>query len=469
MLNHWPQLWIPGLPVSSTQKPGRRHVRSEPRSKEVLKVEREAKALGAPVGPVDGYLDARTTRGLKLLRAELGLKPKRGQSTLDRPLEQALSQAASGTHRHSQLAVSQSATLLGGRRRAGDGSAQQVTREGRAVDDADDTDPTSKRHQSALLQLRQNTRLEQSVVAALPSAERTQYRQVKRELLQRNDTPAALALQQLLFKKKLQAPDLVGQGTLLSHLSRLATNAPLAEPKDRRQVLSDVVQEIAQPHTIDQGAVGSCAPTSLAIDLAQRAPAEYARLAVGVASPAGTVTLAGGLPITRPPGTERDDGTGRSTVQRMLGSALYDVSNGDAPYTGGVGVGSDTVHSSLLASQLFGKQLKGAAVKSGDELSRSRLMQVIGTQLAAGQHVSVGLSWEGGNHRVLVTRAADGSIEFVNPWGREERMSLSEFQSRLVELTYDPSVLSPELQNAALAYEPKLTRVAARRLQHVVG
>jgi len=53
--------------------------------------------------------------------------------------------------------------------------------------------------------------------------------------------------------------------------------------------------------------VGTCAPTTLAIDLAMRNPAEYARIALGLASPEGRVTLAGGLEIQREPGTATEE------------------------------------------------------------------------------------------------------------------------------------------------------------------
>ena len=63
----------------------------------------------------------------------------------------------------------------------------------------------------------------------------------------------------------------MGEGTLLDQLALAADPAtPRVEGLDRGAFLCDLVQEIATPSAIAQRGVGTCAPTTLAIDLAMR-------------------------------------------------------------------------------------------------------------------------------------------------------------------------------------------------------
>lgn len=81
-------------------------------------------------------------------------------------------------------------------------------------------------------------------------------------------------------------------------------------------------------------------------------------------------------------------------------------------------------------------------------------MDIIDTQLRAGTEVPVALSWgtNGGYHKVLVTgtETVDGKeyVNYINPWGREERMPREDFEKRLADISYDPraQVLGKVLQ-----------------------
>ncbi len=303
---------------------------------------------------------------------------------------------------------------------------------------------TQSRHDAAEAQLKANAALEAEHLAELSPEDRARYDAVKQACLDSGDPVAALALQKLLFEDKLPGAEaLVGGGTLLEQLATAADpNTPMVEGLDRGAFLCDLVQEIATPSAINQGNVGTCAPTTLAIDLAMRNPAEYARIALGLASPEGKVQLAGGQTLEREPGTATEDGRGRSNVQRLMGSAFMEMANGARDYDNATGKGAGAWSDNLdvLYEALWGRALSEQRLTTPEQ--RARAMDTIDTQLEAGRNVPVAISWGDGYHKVLVTgtEVVEGQeyVRYINPWGREERMPREEFEKRLADINYDP-------------------------------
>lgn len=339
--------------------------------------------------------------------------------------------------------------------RASDGTAE-VTRDAASVNDSRDTNVNDPRHQAALQQLEANKPLETAALETLTPAERAQYQAVKDRCLEANDPVAALALEKLLLDGKLPGEkDLKGEGTTLDHLATLSDeNTPLAEGIDRNQLVTDLVQELATPSSIGQGQRGTCAPTTLAIQLAMHDPAEYARIAAGLASPEGTVQLAGGQTITREANSIEGDTTNRSITQRLVGGAFMELANGDRDFNDDTGEGAGAWSDKLdvLYEALTGRKMSDQRLTTDEQ--RAGAMDIIDTQLRAGTEVPVALSWgtNGGYHKVLVTgtETVDGKeyVNYINPWGREERMPREDFEKRLADISYDPraQVLGKVLQ-----------------------
>ncbi|AKJ06315.1 Hypothetical protein AA314_07941 [Archangium gephyra] len=300
------------------------------------------------------------------------------------------------------------------------------------------------RKEAAEAQLEANAALEQEQLAKLSPEERARYEAVKQSCLDAGDPVAALSLQKLLFEGKLPGEEaLVGGGTLLEQLATAADpNTPMVEGLDRGAFLCDLVQELATPSAINQGSVGTCAPTTLAIDLAMQNPAEYARIALGLASPSGEVELAGGQTLTREAGTVLDDGKGRSNVQRLMGSAFMEMANGERDYVNSTEAGDGAWSNDLdvLYEAVWGRTMSDKRLTTAEQ--RAGAMDIIDTQLEAGRNVPVAVSWGDGYHKLLVTgtETVDGQeyIKYINPWGREERMPREEFEARLADINYDP-------------------------------
>ena len=66
--------------------------------------------------------------------------------------------------------------------------------------------------------------------------------------------------------------------------------------------------------------------------------------------------------------------------------------------------------------------------------------------LAAGRRVSVGVTWGDGAHKILVTGHDANNVDYINPWGTQERMSLQDFGTRQVDLNFDRTVVSAQTQ-----------------------
>lgn len=371
--------------------------------------------------------------------------PKKQPNLL--PLEKLLPRAVGDARTLADALADATDLLLGGAMERDSGRDSTVTRDAPNVNDAGDLDANDPRHVAARAQLEANATLEAARLAKLSPEDRAKYEAVKQSCLDANDPVAALALQKLLLEGKLPgAKDSQGEGTTLDHLAALSDETtPLAEGVDRAQLVTDLVQELATPSAINQGPKGTCAPTTIAVQLAMENPAEYARIVAGLASPDGEVTLKGGATLQREPNTEHDDGSGRSAVQRLMGPPFMEMANGDRNYNNrtddGRGAWADTLDA--LYEQVMGRPME-AEVYGTDATpeEQAHAMETIDDVLRAGGEVPTAIEYGTGLHKVLVTgtETIDGVeyVKFTNPWGREERMPRAEFEGRIVDVSYDP-------------------------------
>ena len=68
-------------------------------------------------------------------------------------------------------------------------------------------------------------------------------------------------------------------------------------------------------------------------------------------------------------------------------------------------------------------------------------MEIMDDVLRVGGMVPMAIEYGSGLHKILVTgtETIDGQeyVKYINPWGREERMLRSEFEGRVVDISYD--------------------------------
>jgi hypothetical protein len=164
-------------------------------------------------------------------------------------------------------------------------------------------------------------------LSQLPPDRQAQYQRVEASLA--GYPRAQQALENLLAGGRLTGQKAErGGGDLLSQLDKLADPAnPMQPGVDRGAMLSQVVKDVADPSSIRQGGGNNklCGATTALADLAGQNPAEYARLASGLARN-GHVTAANGDRMAIQAHTK--GAHNRSATQRLMAPALQETSFG---------------------------------------------------------------------------------------------------------------------------------------------
>jgi peptidoglycan hydrolase-like protein with peptidoglycan-binding domain len=262
--------------------------------------------------------------------------------------------------------------------------------------------------------------------------------------------PDLLRLAGVGASERLTGRDLQG-GTMLTHLHGLATG-PLASGLDRASLLRSTIAEVENPANIEQHRQGTCAATSVVLRVAERSPAEYARLVAGLSTPSGRVTLKDGSTLARNVGSIADTRSGRTQSERMLQDAFMGYANGTLNYDvaadtsrgEGGGGGLNLAEVSRLQEGVFGEPYR-TVTSVGRQVTRDagttdrlwrnfrnnvdRLtfrhdpnspMVMLRQELAAGRDAVIGMRWgqEGHSaHAVVVERIENGRVFFQNPHG----------------------------------------------------
>lgn len=237
------------------------------------------------------------------------------------------------------------------------------------------------------------------------------------------------------------------QKSLLDHLSALARTplSPAAEPH-RAEILGSTIEETATPTwSIDQGNVGECVPTTLLTHLVLHGPAEYARLAAGLVSPARSVALADGRTldaaandVVPPPRTAGAWGMAdpRSLTERVLEGAFQQFGERSSGRAQNVDVTREDggLYEGEMAAILKSLYDRDYAVEPSDPSlfgttmeQRPALFERVDAELAAGWGpVPVTMLWGfdgvnvAGKHALTVVDVADGRVFLRNPWGSQE-------------------------------------------------
>ncbi|MCO4770513.1 MAG: hypothetical protein KDA24_10830 [Deltaproteobacteria bacterium] len=140
------------------------------------------------------------------------------------------------------------------------------------------------------------------------------------------------------LRARAPAPDRLG-GLLVEHLLALAegpVSQGLLRSPGRAVLLGELARNLADPGRINQGRKQTCAPTCVETYLGITDPGEYARVAVGLCSPDGTVTLADGNFILQRDGDapllwEEVEGD-RSPISRLIQVAAMEAASADHDY-----------------------------------------------------------------------------------------------------------------------------------------
>ncbi|MFP5504102.1 MAG: hypothetical protein ACLGIN_16575, partial [Candidatus Sericytochromatia bacterium] len=306
----------------------------------------------------------------------------------------------------------------------------------------------------------------------LPAAQKAQFLAVAKAA----DGAGQLALNGLLVAGRL-SPELLGA------LAGMAS-APIDRSVPREALISQALVEVADPVTISQHGRGTCAATSVQILLAHESPAEYVRVLTQLASPAGEAKLPGGAVIRREPDWNAGNDGGRSTPSRLLQPAFMEFANGELDYLNEEDLDLDPATRRKASSGLTAEQavqlLDGVGLADGgfetqgllyaadlpdatatgldetiesardmlmvlqsgkviDPKTQDRLMAALERQASPASPVYATVIYtlypergDVGFHAVLVTGVKDGQVNYINPWGQEERLSEGRFRTTVL-------------------------------------
>lgn len=136
--------------------------------------------------------------------------------------------------------------------------------------------------------------------------------------------------------------DIDNSGTSLAHwlleLAEGTLSSVLLRDVGRKRVVGEVLRNIIEPGRICQGNKGTCAVTSIEIWLAERHPAEYARVISGLARPEGALLLYNGEVM----GTSEDSMVwtamegNRSPISRLFQVAGMEYADPETTYSNAV-------------------------------------------------------------------------------------------------------------------------------------
>ncbi len=282
-----------------------------------------------------------------------------------------------------------------------------------------------------------NQKAEKSVLSGLSASERAAFSTVQACIAK--DPQALAALQEIVTRDHLDGGT-ASDGTSLLHNLQLLATEPLAPGVDRAGLLGAFIRQVDNPMDTYQGERNTCVPAVASMLMAQRYPAEEARLLVGLASPQGNVQLANGATLTRSPDWQASDG-GRSQSEELLEPAFisYAVSDEGLTYDnktdqlsdGGSGlsaVEANTLYQGLTDASYKEVDFYGAR----DPKAINQTIAQIAKDASADDPVPVGVNWVGNvGHKLLVEDISNDVVTYLNPYGMREQMSLADFSSRL--------------------------------------
>lgn len=277
-----------------------------------------------------------------------------------------------------------------------------------------------------------------------------------------------------LAGKRLPAQAWVALGEL--------AKAPLAQGLDRQQLLNEVAVQMDDPATVTQGTKAVCSAAAVQMRLVASSPAIYLGLVKGLASPQGSVRLAGGATLRRESDWNSADG-GRALPDRLLQPALMELGNGERDYDNrrdadllpdgrSLPPGLDGDALARVLAQVSGQssyraltpgytpQLPAAEADAYDSLlaspedylaflatpsaasasAQNAMLEALQAELKLGRPAVaiIVARMEGsrlGHHAVVVQGIAGGTVRFLNPWGQEESLPVAEFRRALLAAT----------------------------------
>lgn len=253
-------------------------------------------------------------------------------------------------------------------------------------------------------------------------------------------------LTSLLSQGKLSSADSKG-ASLLTNLDGLKHQKFAKEGQhqlDGSKVYQEVLNQVAHPGDINQGARGTCTVTTLEHLQATRQPSEYVRVMKGLTGTEGSVVLRNGQTLPRAAGVVAGDDSGRTSASRVYQASMMEFGNGpDQIYRNDQGGHFRRDGSPILDDR--GKLVQGLPMKNLAKVSSAVMggdfRESAGTMQGAKQTaieadfkqavsqnrpIEVGMRWSrdpkdrDSYHALSLYKVDDEYVYLRNPWGAIE-------------------------------------------------
>lgn len=259
-------------------------------------------------------------------------------------------------------------------------------------------------------------------------------------------------------------------GTLIDNLAKLATeplSARLVSTSTPENLLASVLQDVANPNSIDQGSATTCTTASMQFEMVTEAPAEFARLIAGLATK-GEVAMQGGDKLTL--GADRRDDyanarLGRTQTEALFQTATMEYANGKDDFRPISSRTTDargkTIRDGLTAaqqqkvlSQLFGLKYESKQLPT-EESAAAALKQLRGFDSRKNVNRPVILSLDAGpsdkpgpngearrnRHAVALESIKGGRVYFRDPHGSLRSFPEESFAKNVLGVLVPPGVM----------------------------
>lgn len=270
----------------------------------------------------------------------------------------------------------------------------------------------------------------------------------------------------------------------LNKLSQMMDNknSYVSEIGNKTSFVISCLRDIAAPTNISQGAIGTCNPTSMTIDLAIRNPLKFLEMSdtlaqgknydlkdqegkiIGSIKPNFTFA-ANGTGVT--------DNTNRSPSSALMQNSLMDFADGEWRSFNSNDPNKDKnglwlFQSSILKNMLYADQGKtdfqeytidlstrfdsnytatNTSIQTNGNLEQETLMSILSeSKPSINNPIQVGITYNvdandpNSRHAVQVIGIDDKTVTIINPHGQEETISREEFEKRLVSVSAESSV-----------------------------
>ncbi len=236
---------------------------------------------------------------------------------------------------------------------------------------------------------------------------------------------------------------------------------------NKKELVIAALHDIAEPSDISQEGIGTCTGTTVQIQLALRNPKEYLTMIDSLAKnkPYTTVTnkqIPPNWTFTEE-GKDNKPDSRRTISAKIMQNAImdfadsttrnFDSSKGDGglSYEQTADAVKDIMNQNVKTYEIWNnspKQLVTVLEKSKPSIENP--IEVSMTYQESGRDAF---------HSLSAVGIADGKIQIINPWGRQESFSIDDFQKRVMSVSgtkdldigiKDPNTFDPEIKKSIL-------------------